>query len=177
MTEQIKYEAVFGDQSLFDDAADDVVLAIKDCGPALFYREKEKYPRGNVLVDSLDFKVAMRRIIKTPVWTKADQEAGRLPEVGCVVATLPEFECNVIGVDEVRKHIAIQYRSGKIDVVRVECIGPIETPEERAKRLREEWISKSYEKLVLSEVKGRESLGDIYDALLSGELKMPDVDK
>lgn len=54
---------------------------------------------------------------------------------------------------------------------------PIETPEEKAERLRSEWINKAYvdfHRLGCElEVLQKEQIKQIYDALLSGELTMP----
>ena len=59
---------------------------------------------------------------------------------------------------------------------------PIETPEEKAARLREEWCSKALDSAgILSGMKHYdlkrlgEYIGSIHDALLSGRLKMPEV--
>ena len=176
-------------------------------------------------------------------WTVADQQAGRLPEVGCKVATIRNFDCTVVGVDEERKNIAIQYENGKLDVVRVHCVSPIETqaekaqrfpdvgcrvnfchklntnwrtgeikyiddqvavikadaidrpfvyevdrvefkpiesPEVKAARLREEWCSNALDSAsILSGMREYELkrlggyIGNIYDALLSGDLPVP----
>ena len=61
---------------------------------------------------------------------------------------------------------------------------PIELPEEKAARLREEWCSKALDSAgILSEMKRYELkrlgeyIGSIHDALQSGELKMPEVQK
>ena len=67
---------------------------------------------------------------------------------------------------ESRDNIAIQYENGKLDVVRVHCVSPIETPAEKAQRLRDEWCNEAG--LVCS--LGMTTLTRIYDALLSGEL-------
>ena len=82
---EIKYEAVFGDQSLFDGAPDDVDLIGHSGG------HYKNTPNGILYCGGCTFTadelrntgfIAMRRIIKTPVWTVADQLAGRLPEIG-----------------------------------------------------------------------------------------------
>lgn len=172
MSEQIKYEAVFGDQSLFDGAADDVILVIKDDGAPLFYRDKEKYPRGNVRVSSRDFKVSMRRIIKTPVWTKADQEAGRLPDVGVTVIAIEyEEECKVAAINN--NAVCVVFDDGEFITLHVSGISPIEKPEERAKCVREEWCNSAAK--LLKNLEYSSTLTSIYDAIISGELKMPEV--
>jgi hypothetical protein len=83
---------------------------------------------------------AMRRIIKTPVWTVADQKAGRLPEVGAkcrqghkdeiVVAVTEKFvvtECQDMSVCTTRKDVFMR------------SYNPIETPEEKAQREEDEF--------------------------------------
>ena len=87
MSEEIKFEPVFGDQSLFDGAPEECILAVRmPGGDPVFYLEKNKSElRGNVAIPKYGFiKLAMRRIIKEPEqWTLEDKKAGRLPEVGC----------------------------------------------------------------------------------------------
>ena len=86
--------------------------------------------------------LAMRRIIEEPKrWTVEDKKARRLPEVGCKVATIHNFDCTVVGVDEERKNIAIQHENGKLAVVSVHCVSPIETPEKKAQREEDEFIN------------------------------------
>ena len=50
------------------------------------------------------------------------------------------------------------------------CFTPIETPEEKAERLRNEWINEAINAVRKTDVNGYES---IYDALLSGALSAP----
>ena len=86
---EIKYEAVFGDQSLFDGCSKYAVLAISDMTPVasiVEFFEDDNLNFETFDVDSRRLKVAMRRIIKTPVWTHADNEAGRLREEWCDLA-------------------------------------------------------------------------------------------
>ena len=140
----MKYEAVFGDQSLFFDAHSDCEVAGNghykiDCGKVMVWNFTEKCwcnSHTNTITIS-----AMRRIIAEPKrWTLEDKKAGLLPEVGCKVATIRNFDCTVVGVDEERKNIAIQYENGKLDVVRVHCVSQIETPKEKAQREESEFV-------------------------------------
>ena len=140
----MKYEAVFGDDGLFFDAQKDCEMVGNghhkvENGKLMVWNFSEKYwaeSHTNTITIS-----AMRRIIAEPKrWTVEDQKAGRLPEVGCKVATIRNFDCTVVGVDEERKNIAIQYENGKLDVVRVHCVSPIETPEEKAQREEDEFV-------------------------------------
>ena len=172
MSEQIKYEAVFGDQTLFDDADPDVVLVETNGVYRTFHKESDSRPYNIASVSRSD--LAMRRIIRTPIWTKADQEAGRLPEVGAkYISDDTEFTCHYIDKSgDVWGHT-------KNDAVWCRSIGeiiPIESPEERANRVREEWCS-SANMLISKDKDDRAESAVIYDALLSGELKMPEVQK
>ena len=58
-----------------------------------------------------------------------------------------------------------------------ELFEPIETPAEKAQRLRSEWIKKAYvdyKRLGCElEILQLDQIGNIYDALLSGELQAP----
>lgn len=104
-------------------------------------------------------------------WTIADQKAGRLPEVGAkcrqghkdeiVVAVTEKFvvtECQDMSVCTTRKDVFMR------------SYNPIETPEEKAVRLRHEWNEKAHE-LYWNESKN--SFYDLYDAMLSGVLETP----
>ena len=123
--------------------------------------------------------LAMRRIIADPKrWTVEDQKAGRLPDVGC----------EYIGRDVLLTCVFVDKNRdvwGKSKDNLMYChdyseIKPIETPEEKAARLREEWCSDALGSAsILSGMKEYELkrlggyIGDIYDALLSGELPVP----
>ena len=178
----MKYEAVFGDQSLFDGAGlftgIDIVTRSVDDGLYITSRlsdETSTSIKKNPIV-------AMRRIITEPKrWTWEDQKAGRLPEVGCIVLfTHNNFKCEVIAIDDsitVDVELALRFSDGSILVCKINKIKPIETPEEKAQRLRSEWINKAYvdfHRLGCElEVLQKEQIKQIYDALLSGELTMP----
>ena len=184
MSEEIKYEEVFGPQELFDGAPDDVDMIGHSGG------HYKNTPNGILYCGGCTFTadelrntgfIAMRRIIKTPVWTVADQKAGRLPEVGAkcrqghkdeiVIAVTEKFvvtECQDMSVCTTRKDVFMR------------SYNPIETPEEKAARLRAEWCIKALSSCsILSGMQKYElkRLGgyieDIYDALLSGDLPVP----
>ena len=143
----MKYEMVFGDQKRFNEQNNEmaeVMLWHDYLGPN-FVSIKElsrmsldgAIPHGSVIL-------AMRRIIRAPTWTVADQNAGKLPEVGCRVNFCHKLNSNwrtgeikyiddrvvVIKADDVARPFVY-------DVERVEY-KPIETPEEKAQREREE---------------------------------------
>ena len=129
--------------------------------------------------------VSMRRIIRTPTWSVADQKAGRLPDVGA--------KCRHRSATDERRIVAVTDNFIGIEVLENEIMPyfithyefmqhykPIETPEEKAARLREEWCIKALSSCsILSGMQKYElkRLGgyieDIYDALLSGDLPAP----
>ena len=195
---EIKYEAVFGDQTLFNGTMGDCEFANEEYGymfanGVLYYCERYNEKAGWSLSckTHLTFKPsAMRRIIRTPTWTVADQKAGKLPEVGSKAVSVHDF-C-VVDILAVRNRCVVVCNSDVIDsrpcVFTVdnflEIFKPIESPEEKASRLREEWCGKALDSAgILSEMKRYELkrlgeyIGSIHDALQSGELKMPEVQK
>jgi hypothetical protein len=138
----MKYEAVFGNQELFDGASlfagVDIVTRNIDDGLYRSSRLSDSTPsslRNNPVV-------AMRRIIKEPKrWTWEDKKAGRLPEVGAkcrqghkdeiVVAVTEKFvvtECQDMSVCTTRKDVFMR------------SYNPIETPEEKAQREEDEFF-------------------------------------
>ena len=177
----MKYEMIFGDQSLFDNASDGAVLAIKDTtsGRIHFFTNEGWIKSGlkhERHIGTSDNEIAMRRIISEPKrWTVEDQKAGLLPDVGC----------EYIGRDVLLTCVLVDKNRdvwGKSKDNLMHChnylgIIPIESPEEKAERLRSEWINKAYvdfHRLGCElEVLQKEQIKQIYDALLSGELTMP----
>lgn len=184
---EIKYEAVFGPQELFDGTMGDCEFASEEYGykfanGTLYYCERydKKAEWSLSRKRHLTFKpLAMRRIIKTPVWTMEDKQAGRLPEVGSLVLygkSVIEF----LGVGVNANYWACRYPTGVVSLRESYAIKPIETAEEKAARLREEWCIKALSSCSISSEMQRYELKrlggyieDIYDALLSGELPMP----
>lgn len=151
-----KYIPVFGPQELFDGAPEDSVIAIKR--PFIRGVRSEKiyffsttfdavivagsyFNSNNVILKTGEY--AERRIIKEPKrWTWENKKAGRLPEVGAkcrqghkdeiVIAVTEKFvvtECQDMSVCTTRNDVFI--RSYK----------PIETPEEKAQRLEDEFVN------------------------------------
>ena len=196
MSEEIKYEAVFGDQSLFDGTLSACEFASEMYGymfanGILYYCEKynEKAEWSLSCKSHLTFKPsAMRRIIRTPTWTVADQKAGKLPEVGCIVVRKKSNdECLVVFKSSNVIVLFSESFSSAVSVSKSDFFNyfrALETPEEKAARLREEWCSKALDSAgILSEMKRYELkrlgeyIGSIHDALQSGELKMPEVQK
>ena len=169
----MKYEAVFGDQSLFDNAPLGTELVGHSGG---FYKNS---PDGPIYCGGCTFTtdeyrnigfIAARRVIRTPTWTVEDHKAGRLPPAGSkylVGMHNIELEClyndskgNAWGFDA----------QGEVYGFAIKYCSPIETPEEKAERLRNEWINEAINAVRKTDVNGYES---IYDALLSGTLSVP----
>ena len=189
MSEEIKYEAVFGDQSLFDGMMDDCELACgeygyKVKGSDLFYCEKynQRYGWSKSIKSAFQLSpvLAMRRIIRTPTWTIADQKAWKLPEAGCLVMVSQNCTATVTAVDNVQKVVAVQCENQALDILSIYEILPIESPEEKAARLEDEWVNKAWgETAVFAGVTQDEHdrlrihLRHIYRAQLSGELAAP----
>ena len=183
---EIKYEAVFGPQELFDGMMNGCEFVSEEYGymfanGALYYCERYNEKAGWALSckSYLTFKPsAMRRIIRTPTWTVADQKAGRLPDVGSkFLFNGEELCCHYV---DGNGEIWANNFKGEVVTPLLREITPIETPEERTKREREEWCSKALDLArILSEMKRYELkrlgeyIGSIHDALQSGELPMP----
>lgn len=120
--------------------------------------------------------LAMRRIIAEPKrWTWEDKKAGQLPEVGAELLHESEGYVNFVGEFDFRW--MLRTKEGGLYLAEKFYCSPIETPEEKAQRLRSEWINKAYvdfHRLGCElEVLQKEQIKQIYDALLSGELTMP----
>ena len=152
----MKYEPIFGDQSLFDGMLPDAQFVCGEYGYAisngkLIYCERHNQRCGwnNSCKNLNEFKpIAMRRIIKTPVWTKADQEKGILPTVGClcIEGMYPE---EVIAVTS--KYIVTKTKTDGVCTTSIETFKrtyrPIETPREKYDRERDECIDKLLAKI------------------------------
>ncbi len=137
----MKYEPIFGDQKWFDLAPPDAIIAF-------IFDNRQDLLFDNGLCDAIRLEgkvniLAMRRIIKTPVWTKADQEKGILPTVGClcIEGMYPE---EVIAVTS--KYIVTKTKTDGVCTTSIETFKrtyrPIETPREKYDRERDECISK-----------------------------------
>ena len=118
-------------------------------------------------------------------WTAEDQKAGRLPEVGSLIMEVEsQYGFEFVGVCAGSKRFAVKdVLDGLIYFYNKDVISPIETPAEKAQRLRDEWRIKALSSAsILSGMQEYELkrlggyIGDIYDALLSGELTMPSKD-
>ena len=174
----MKYEAVFGNQELFDGAGTftglDVVVHSIASGIKSYARLSDLTPESlrNHPV------CAMRRIIADPKrWTVEDKKAGRLPDVGAKVDGGKVVFVNGFNVVTELKSGAVIVSSPKTFL---NTFNPIETPAEKAQRLEDEWVNKAWsETAVFAGVTQDEHdrlrihLGHIYRAQLSGELAAP----
>ena len=189
-----KYTPVFGPQELFDGAenCDEYLVAVQHS-----VGQKTKVSFYQSLVEAFNYvtdfpprgvvfhRAAMRRIEETPAWTVADHQEGRLPEVGAEVIRVDHEDegCNVIGEVIATWHCAENNESSQTclrlkdgTLFLVECyseLRPIETPAEKAQRLKSEWCAKAAKQL--KNLEYTSTLTSIYDALLSGELQAPEV--
>ena len=182
---EIKYEPVFGDQELFKGAPEYIeFIRFNDYSRELLWGDSNS-------INHLTFKdlkalpiVAMRRIIKEPKqWTWEDKKAGRLPEVGCRIYVPVMLEEQTVIYSSEKVIVSISDNGGAVtrtEVGSINRIKPIETPEEKASRLREEWCSNALNSAsILSGMREYDLkrlggyIGNIYDALLSGELTTP----
>jgi len=196
----MKYEAVFGNQELFDGAGTftglDVVVHSIASGIKSYARSSDLTPESlrNHPV------CAMRRIIQEPKrWTVEDQKAGRLPEVGANVEfvfnnefnyyePIEEFESG--DILDVLAHVcggnggmcvAVYNRRTRYTTqLVIESIRPLETPEEKAERLRNEWVDSAYGNTCIfggtsegEKQRLKSHLRSVYDSILSGELSVP----
>jgi len=189
-----KYIPVFGPQYWFDGSPEDAEFISESI-------ERKKYFYKNIIAgESYEYFnigskkwvknkgypanlfLAMRRIEETPEpkrWTVEDQKAGRLPEVGCIVIGCDKKEYEVLAKE--RCELALRNTSDKnLMLVTVSRFNrdfkPIETPEEKAARLRDEWCQSAL-RLINDELSDACDAAVIYDALKSGELKAPDAQK
>ena len=188
---------MFGDQALFDGAPEyaEAVGVGKPLQDALvFYKFSDGEFQYKYEAEIDDWKVstcnhpqsvikAMRRIIKEPKqWTLEDKKAGVLPEVGCRVDFCHKLNTNwrTGEIKYIDNHVTL-IKADDIDrpfvyeFDRVE-FNPIETPAEKAQRLRSEWVKHALDLYMSSPKNDVASMGDVYDALLSGELKAPGVE-
>ena len=151
---EYKYEPVFGDQSLFDGAPEDAVSVRYGKSEHIFDSEEIKATTGQLRDVPV---VAMRRIIQEPKhWTWADKEAGRLPEVGSnaqyinqgivvEVLAIKNGWIVVVNVDGINREPFILPTSGFI-----KYYNPIESPEEKAQRLEDEFVKSEMKDTTLS---------------------------
>ena len=171
----MKYEYLCGYESDFFTMPENIIAVVQldHCVQGL--------TEFNQIIECGKPVLAMRRIIAEPKhWTVEDKKAGRLPEVGSIGLT-NYGRAEYLGNDSTSiDKCHVRYEDGYCERIAIEKFTPLETPEEKAARLREEWCIKALSSCsILSGMQKYElkRLGgyieDIYDALLSGELPIP----
>ena len=185
---EVKYEPIFGDQSLFDGAPDDAEYAGWFCQETRWYmilNGKILFSDGGTWCTSdnpyLSADIAaMRRITKEPKrWTVEDQKAGKLPKVGSKLIyteTWDEFE--FVGVIAGSMRWACKdFQDGFLYFFEQSEMSPIESPEEKARRERDAWARKASEfiddELDCVNLVGEHVMRRFYNAMLSGDLPVP----
>lgn len=183
---EVKYEPIFGDQSLFDGAPENAEIAAL-YSPINGYTGEDIMKHFRCLNDAINYKcisrysakVAQRRIIPEPKrWTWEDKESGKMPEIGAQVITPYDNGgiSTVIGYSPNGKYFFFENDN---DVLRatIKESSPIETPEEKAQRERNEWAKKASQfiddELDCVNIVGEHVMRRFYNALKSGELPMP----
>ena len=151
----MKYEMIFGDESLFDGAPEDAVIAIKRPFVSGVRSEKmyffssaydailvagSSFNFNNVILKTTEY--AERRIIKEHKrWTWGDKKAGLLPEVGCSVSSVANgYVCSVVAIDSNSRHIWCQFPDQSVGSCMIFEINPIETADEKAQREEEDFV-------------------------------------
>ena len=78
----MKYEMIFGDEKLFDGCDENAIAVVDDMtgvrkSSKIEFFSDDALNFETVYIDSMRFKLAMRRIIKEPKrWTWEDKKAG-----------------------------------------------------------------------------------------------------
>lgn len=166
----MKYIPIFGPQELFDGALPNVAVM---CSDETWHRDLNAIPK---LITQGKIPVAARLIEVTPEpkrWTVEDQKAGRLPEVGWVVrATGVNEDARIAAInnDSVCSFCVV-FEDGGFITLHFSGIAPIETPAEKAARLKDEWCKSAAKQL--KNLEYTSTLTSIYDAMLCGELSTP----
>lgn len=186
----MKYEMVFGDDGLFLDAQ-------KDC--EMVGNGHHKVENGKLMVWNFTEKrwcnshtntitiSAMRRIIKEPKrWTLEDKKAGRLPQVGGLIEYFTNNDHNdtdvtaqwrngdeleiLRGQNKNKAFVVFNKRTEQSSNLIVQCMNPIETPEERA-QLEEDkfvYLVESNYNHMPNEISFREGIRAAYRKLKGG---------
>ena len=174
----MKYEMIFGDEALFDGCDENAVAVIDDMTGTRKSSKIEFFPDDalnfeTVDVDSRRIKLAMRRIIKEPVWTEKDRRSNKLPPVGMIVkwvnesytagtegAAYPEVWTDVLILAETdnatlsEKGVVFKWHTkhGVLTsfTTRAMDFSPIETPAEKAQREENEFVKSEMKGTTLS---------------------------
>lgn len=136
----MKYEMIFGDDSLFNMAPASAVMVIRSGDCAFWFLDEVDLSALNGELNMSRSKIAMRRIIQEPKrWTIEDQKAGRLPEVGAELLHESEGYVNFVGEFDFRW--MLRTKEGDLYLAEKFYCSPIETPEEKAERLEDEFVN------------------------------------
>ena len=90
--------------------------------------------------------------------------------------------CTVNAICKIYKSLSLTFPDGSLGMVELEDIDPIESPEEKAARLRSEWVERVMNLTPCADasmflITAQENQTKrIYDALLSSELQVPEVE-
>lgn len=140
----MKHEMIFGDPQLFNHAPDDAVLVSVQYGDFIYFTEQNLQQCKSFNINKYqrcDTKLAMRRIIKEPKrWTVEDWKAGQLPDVGCMVVVASVDECASVAAIN-NDAVCVVFHDGEFTTLHKSGISPIETPEEKAEREEDEFVS------------------------------------
>jgi len=144
----MKYEMIFGDQSLFDGAPEEATHATKGGGFYKIENMSAKYVSDGIFngIDVLSVGgnlIAERRIIKEPKrWTWEDQQAGRLPEVGSyVLCSNGKTVYTIEAVNKNENQLCVRDGDdGDLAITYTQYVTPIETPAEKAQREEDEFF-------------------------------------
>ena len=141
MSKEMKYEAVFGDQDLFYGVSCAAIIVIKSNGTGRYtITENECSDIIKLNVCQPDIEIAMRRIIREPKrWTAEDQKVGRLPDVGAELLHESEGYVNFVGEFDFRW--MLRTKEGGLYLAEKFYCSPIETQEEKAERLEDEFVN------------------------------------
>lgn len=165
----MKYEMIFGDESLFECAPFDCIFVVRlQDGHKVYYGEYPKITTEPLFVVQSDYiTFAMRRIIKTPVWTVADQKAGRLPEVGSLIVNVETGDqFSFVGVNAGSNRWACKDAcDGLLYFFKSHEMSPIETPREKYDRERDERIDKLLAKIPPSPITVVPAMKIMYEEL------------
>lgn len=169
-----KYNAVFGDMAQFigmmpDCEFVDGTYGYKRRGDKFYYceRHNEKYGWSVSQKVSIDFRpIAMRELVSPkPTWTKADQEKGILPTVGCELRIGSDFYI-VEAINFNEGQLCIRDESdGELSITYIQHIQPIETPREKYDRERDECIDKLLAKIPPSPITVVPAMKIVYEEL------------
>ena len=198
----MKYEMIFGDEALFDGAGllSGVDIVTRNVDDGLYRASRlSDYTPSTIRKNPI---VAMRRIIKTPVWTEKDRRSKKLPPVGMIVkwvnesytagiegAAYPEVGTDVLILAETdnatlsKKGVVFKWHTkhGVLTsfTTRAMDFSPIETPAEKSQRLEDEFINYvlHHEKSQINSseelVAAKRAIKLTYKLQLSGELAAP----